>query len=139
MAKLIFTEEDERLIESLLGEFNPEERMAHLEVRDLVPAAIWDALISYQRGVMRLYFEAALISNALLERAVDDEDAYQRRAFTIDLTERLGTSDEEFGYPHRWSTGVPNTAVSEYEDLSANLIHEPLARILGIDFEPISS
>lgn len=141
MAKLIFTEEDERLIESLLEEFDPAKRMAHLQLRDLVPATTWDALVGYQRSIIRLYIEAGLITKALTRVGrglTNTPDDYDLRAFALSVNEGFGPSDEEAGYPKHWSRNLPSSAVEEYENVSHDLNHEPLARVLGIEFEPVS-
>lgn len=143
MAKLIFTEDDERIIESLLEEFEPARRLKDVRLREFVPGTVWDGLMRYERTLVRQYVIAGLISNAVLASWGDGSrrpSDYDLRAFAMQISEEFAIAPEsDPSYPPRgWDEGVPFDVVSEYEKARSNVAVEPLARILGIEFEPAS-
>ena len=127
MAKLIFTEEDERLIEERMQGLDPAEWVSNLALRDRVPAATWDALMDYQRNVIRETFKTGLVVDAIRDALpMFNED--QASSLHGTLFEVIGGTDETLGYPDGWSDGVPFKVVHEYEEAFDRLHDEVSTR-----------
>ena len=135
MAQLRFSEEDERLIESLMEEFKPTKRMEHLAIREMVPGSVWDGLLNYQRARTLHAIRIAIAANAVGQVFGGSARDLLQVVFTMD--DEFGPDIEDAGYPSRgWSDGLPSEVTREFEDQIFDLEREPMLRVLGVEFEP---
>lgn len=65
MAEIRFTDEDERLIQSLLEEYDPAKVLASVRMRDMVGAHDWDFILETERNRLERQLRAALVVSAL--------------------------------------------------------------------------
>ncbi len=131
MAQLVFTEEDGRLIESLMEEFDPAKHLANAQARDRMASPDWQAFLEMVRATTRLYVTAAVITMAL-----DLPPSPQRREIMIWIIEggasvlpQLKAERES----EAWDLvpDYPVTMVQELENVTNDLRDEAVTRILG--------
>lgn len=134
MAKLIFTEEDERMIESLMEEFDPAKRLAHLNLRDQVSAIEWDFLLEDERRSLLMAVKACLMAKALQPLGNDYELMGTIRESVFDHGDEMATVRRKIAIVGH----VLTDAVKEWEDETWDLTQEPICRLLGLTFEPVS-
>ena len=128
MAKLIFTEEDERMIEERMQGLDPAEwGFSNLTLRDRVPAVTWEALMAYQGRTMREVLKAGLVVDAIREAfPFFNESVASSLVGTV--RETIESPDEVLGHPNGWSDGIPFEVVAEYEKAFDLLNHEAWTR-----------
>lgn len=58
---MLLNVEDTRLIERILAEYDPAERLASIQARDMMPAAEWNLVMDELRSDMRLVLRCAVL------------------------------------------------------------------------------
>lgn len=134
MAKLIFTEEDERLTASLLEEFDPVKALSGTRLRDLVSAGDWDTLMENERSIMTQQMRAAQVVAALQLRRghfdvittiLDDGSMIER-----DLSQAQQAIAIQDQNHLSWDT------VEEFENIAGANIDAAVRRVMNL--EPVS-
>ena len=89
------------------------------------------------RGRRRVLVAALIVVHALtIALLILGPTRQVPRYFALSIYEDFGPSDADADYPLSWTQGLPFDAVTDYETVIHDPRHEPLARILGIEFEP---
>lgn len=134
MAELLYTEEDDRFIESIIEELDPAKTLHNLRIREVAPASVWETLTENERVFMRVWGKASVITNALgLVR-----DQYDVMS---EIVEAMCDRDEAEMWALRVVVafeGVPFEVTEEYEAATGDLRGHFIARVLVRTTEAVS-
>lgn len=144
MAKLIFTEEDERLIESLMEEFDPATHPISAPLADLLSAGEWerlsDALRSFieakirtcmaARGFILALKDAGALENVAAREYLNSDIWAPNMGFGCEIPEEFMWRDFPLGPSGDWS--LP----ADFTITAGEAIEQRFQS--GLDFQPVS-